>query len=151
MGALVSRIRCAGVGNVMAELKTKANDGDVGAFLASVEDEQRQADARDLCTLMEEVSGEPPVMWGPSIVGFGNERLVYASGREVDWMSIGFSPRKTALTLYLTCDIAQFSTQLENLGTYRTGKGCLYLKRLSDVDRDVLTELVAAALANSGK
>ncbi len=135
----------------MAELKTKANDGDVDAFIASVANEQRRVDAREICDLMEQISGESPVMWGPSIVGFGKDRLVYASGREVDWMSIGFSPRKAALTLYLTCDIAELSTQLENLGTYTTGKGCLYIKKLSDVDRDALAELIEVAYANTGK
>ena len=135
----------------MAELKTKANDGDVDAFIASVTNEQRRVDAREICDLMERISGEPPVMWGPSIVGFGKGRLVYASGREVDWMSIGFSPRKAALTLYLTCDIAELSTQLENLGTYTTGKGCLYIKKLSDVDRNALAELIEVAYANTGR
>lgn len=135
----------------MAELKTKANDGDVDAFIASVTNEQRRVDAREICDLMEQISGESPVMWGPSIVGFGKDRLVYANGREVDWMSVGFSPRKAALTLYLTCDIAELSTQLANLGTYTTGKGCLYIKKLSDVDRDALAELIEVAYANTGK
>lgn len=135
----------------MAELKTKANDGDVEAFLETVADDQRRADALELCALMAKVTGEPPVMWGSAIVGFGHDRLVYASGREVDWMSIGFSPRKAALTLYLTCDIDELAAELADLGKFTHGKGCLYIKKLSDVDRQALGKLLKVAYANSAK
>lgn len=133
----------------MAEIKTKANDGDVEAFLSTVANSQRQRDARELCTLMTQVTGAPPVMWGTAIIGFGHDKLVYASGREVDWMSIGFSPRKAALTLYLTCDIEQLAEPLANLGTYTHGKGCLYIKKLSDVDEQALRTLLEVAYAQS--
>ncbi|MFA7265651.1 MAG: DUF1801 domain-containing protein [Candidatus Nanopelagicales bacterium] len=135
----------------MAELKTKPNRDDVEAFLESVNGEQRRADAKDLCALMTRVTGEPPVMWGPSIVGFGHDHLVYASGRELDWMSIGFSPRKAALTLYLTCDLDRLAEPLAGLGKYTHGKGCLYIKKLADVDQVVLENLIEIAFANSGK
>ena len=135
----------------MAELKTKQNGGDVEAFLDAVDGEQRRADAKELCALMARITGEPPVMWGPSIVGFGKDHLVYASGRELDWMSIGFSPRKAALTLYLTCDLEQLSGPLADLGKYTHGKGCLYIKKLTDVDQAALENLIEIAFANSGK
>ncbi len=134
----------------MAELKTKANDGDVDAFIAAVENPQRQADARELRTLMEKITGEPAVMWGSSIVGFGRTRAVYASGREVDWLAIGFSPRKANLSLYLTCDADRLAEPLEDLGTYTRGKGCIYVKELSDVDAGALNNLIEIGYAMSG-
>jgi len=133
----------------MAELKTKANDGDVDAFVASIENPQRQSDARELRALMEKITGEPAVMWGPSIMGFGHERLVYASGRQVDWMAIGFAPRKANLSLHLTCDAEELAAPLTNLGKYTQGKGCIYIKKLSDVDSDALANLITIAYASS--
>lgn len=127
----------------MAELKTTANDGDVEAFLASISDAARQADARAVCARMARVTGEPPVMWGASIVGFGSRHLVYDSGRELDWMVVGFSPRKAATTLYLPGPVEAYADELGRLGTHTTGKGCLYIKKLSDVDESVLDALVA--------
>jgi hypothetical protein len=126
----------------MAELKTAANDGDVEAFLAGIGDPVRQADARAVCELMSRVTGQPPVMWGGSIVGFGQRHLVYDSGRELDYMVVGFSPRKAATTLYLAGSLEDYADELGRLGTHSTGKGCLYLKKLADVDTAVLDELV---------
>lgn len=134
----------------MAELKTKANDGDVDAFLDAIPDDQRRTDAKQLCALMSSITGHDPVMWGPAIIGFGSSTLTYASGRQVDWMRIGFSPRKASLSLYLTCDIDRLSEQLNSLGRYTTGKGCLYIKRLSDVDTTALHELIEVAYAQAG-
>ena len=131
----------------MAELKTKPGDDDVQAFLDAVADEQRRADAKVVCDLMAEVTGEPPVMWGDSIVGFGSRHLRYATGRELDWMVIGFSPRKASLTLYLMEGYDGYGDQLARLGKFTTGKSCLYIKRLSDVDPDVLRELVTSSVA----
>jgi len=131
----------------MAELKTTAGGGDVQAFLDAVADEQRRADAKVVCDLMAEVTGEPPVMWGDSIVGFGSRHVRYATGREIDWMVIGFSPRKASLTLYLMEGYDGYGDQLARLGKFTTGKSCLYVKRLSDVDPDVLRELVTSSVA----
>lgn len=117
----------------MAEPRTRPGGDDVKAFLDAVPDEQRRVDAKVVCDLMAEVTGEPPVMWGESIVGFGSRHLRYASGREVDWMVIGFSPRKASLTLYLMEGYDGYGDQLGRLGTFTTGKSCLYIKRLSDV------------------
>jgi hypothetical protein len=95
---------------------------------------------------MREVTGERPVMWGPSIVGYGQYRYVYESGREGDWMLVGFSPRKTALTLYIMPGFSRYEELMQRLGKHSTGKSCLYLKKLADVDMTVLRELVGASV-----
>lgn len=139
----------------MAELKTKQNDADVGEFLNGIADAQRREDAETVCRLMEEASGESPKMWGSSIVGFGNYRYKSASGREGDWMMIGFSPRKASLSLYIldSYGLEEHKPLLDRLGKYKTGKGCLYINQLKDVDLDVLRELVDASVKRikSGK
>lgn len=132
----------------MAELKTKAHDASVEAFLDAVADERRRADGRAVLELMREVTGEEPKMWGPSIVGFGTYHYRYASGHEGDSCLTGFSPRKAALTLYVMPGFARFDEILGRLGKFKAGKGCLYLKRLADVDLAVLRELVAASVAH---
>ncbi len=126
----------------MAEAKTKKTPLSVEEFLALVEGAERRADAQAVCALMREVTGVEPVMWGPSIVGFGEYHYVYASGRKGDWPAVGFSPRKSALTLYLSEGFDDNTELLARLGKHTTSKVCLYLKRLSDVDTKVLKELV---------
>jgi hypothetical protein len=126
----------------MTEAKTQANDGDVHAFLDSVHNASKAADARQLLTWMEEASGCPPRMWGTSIVGFGSY-----TGSTGEWMRIGFSPRKRELVAYLMSGFDGTEELLNKLGKHKTGKSCLYIKRLSDVDEDVLKELIAASLA----
>ena len=130
----------------MAELKTSKNDRDVDAFLDSIEDDTRRVDAKAVCALMAESTGAEPAMWGDSIVGFGSRHLVYASGREVDWFTVGFSPRKQNLTLYIMDGFDGYESYLERLGKHSTGKSCLYIKRLSDVDERVLRDLVTASV-----
>jgi len=127
----------------MAELKTKPNDASVEEYLDGVEDEDKRRDCRTLLDLMRDVTGEEPVMWGPSIVGFGRYRYRYDSGREGDWFLTGFSPRKRDLTVYLMAGADRFEDLMARLGKHKTGKSCLYLKRLAEVDLDVLRELVA--------
>ena len=126
----------------MAELKTKVNDANVEAFLHSVENQQRRDDSFAVLDLMRDVLGEEAKMWGKSIVGFGSYTYKYATGRTGDWMLTGFSPRKQALTLYIMAGFDEYSDLMAKLGKYKTGKSCLYLKKLSDVDQDVLKELV---------
>lgn len=116
-------------------------------FIAAVDNEQKREDAEWVMGMMAEVTGEPPVMWGPSIIGFGTYHYVYESGREGDWMVTGFSPRKAALSLYLMSGVEREEALLAKLGKYKTGKSCLYIKRLSDVNTDVLRELVEASVA----
>ena len=128
-----------------AEIKTKVNDASVEGFLDSVTDEQQRSDAFKVLEMMTKITGERPRMWGTSIIGFG-EHLYRspATGREVDWLKIGFSPRKAALTLYVLNQTAKQAKALEKLGKYKTGKGCLYIKRLSDVDNEVLKQVIAS-------
>ena len=126
----------------MAELKTQENDASVPEFLNAVGDERRRADAQRLAGIMQEETGEPPRMWGDSIVGYGHYHYRYASGREGDWMLVAFSPRKTNLTLYIMAGFDGYEELLGRLGKFTTGKSCLYLKRLADVDEAVLRELV---------
>lgn len=134
----------------MAELKTRPNDDNVNEFLETVSDPKRRSDAIALQTLMESVTSEPSQMWGDSIVGFRARRLRYESGHELDWFTVGFSPRKQNLTIYVTGALASFGELLARLGPHSTGKGCLYVKRLEDVDIDVLRELVAASIKQAG-
>jgi hypothetical protein len=126
----------------MAELKTKKTDASVEAFLNKINDEETRRDCFEITKLMKQVTRSDPKMWGSSIIGFGSRRLTYASGRELDWMLIGFSPRKANITLYLTGGLEPQTALLKKLGKYTTGKGCLYIKRLKDVDTKVLKELI---------
>jgi hypothetical protein len=130
----------------MAELKTKANDGSVDAFLNSVEDEQKRKDSFRICEIMEEITGEPGKMWGASIVGFGSYHYKYASGREGDWMLVGFSPRKQNLSLYIMDGASTHDELLTKLGKHKIGKSCLYIKRLSDVDEAVLKTIITKSV-----
>ena len=128
----------------MAENKTKATSASVDDFLDAIPDPQRRADARSLRALMERVSGEPAAMWGPSIVGFGSYHYKYESGREGDFCRIGFAPRAGEFALY--GGFLRSPESLARLGKHKTGKGCLYVKRLADVDEAVLEEMAKAAL-----
>ena len=132
----------------MPELKTKRNRGSVEGFLNSVEDKARRGDARAVLAMMKEVTGERAEMWGTSIVGFGSYRYRYPSGREGEWFLVGFSPRKTSLTLYIMSGFSRSGALLGRLGKHRTGKSCLYINRLSDVDGEVLRTLVAESVAH---
>ena len=126
----------------MSELKTRRHDGDVDAYLDSVENPRRREDARRVLTLMREVTGERPKMWGSSIVGFGSYHYTYASGREGDWPVVGFAPRRQNLVLYIMPGFARYESLLARLGKHRTGKSCLYVNKLDDIDPEVLEELV---------
>jgi len=126
----------------MAELKTKRNKGSVEAFLNSVPDEKKRRDSFTILELMKQVTSQEPEMWGESIVGFGTYHYKYASGREGDWFLTGFSPRKQNLTLYIMAGFDDYDRLLSELGKYSTGKSCLYIKKMEDVDSDVLKELV---------
>lgn len=129
-------------GIAMAELKTKPTDRDVENFLSSIEDDQRKNDCYAVLNIMQEVTGQEAKMWGKSMVGFGSYHYKYDSGREGDWFLTGFSPRKQALTLYIMAGFSQYDTLMEKLGKYKTGKSCLYVKRLDDIDESVLRELI---------
>jgi hypothetical protein len=130
----------------MVELKTKATDASVEAFLEAVEHPTRKADGLELLEIMKDVTQEKPVMWGTSIVGFGTHHYKYASGREVDWFKVGFSPRKRSLTIYLTPGLDDIDDLREELGKHRVGKGCLYINKLLDVDTDVLKKIIKKSI-----
>lgn len=129
----------------MAENRTRPTDSDVESFIDAVDNDRRRADARTVLALMAEVTGEQPAMWGPSMVGFGSVHYRYDSGREGDMFAAGFSPRKTALTVYLSDGFDGREQLLEQLGPHTTGAACLYLKRLDAIDLDVLRALVEAS------
>jgi len=124
------------------ENKTQPTSADVEAFLDGVEHPTRQKDARTLCALMARVTGEPPVMWGKDIVGFGRYHYATEAGREGDWMFLGFSPRKAALSLYFMPGYGAYDEILARLGKHKHGKACVYVNKLADVDMGVLEELV---------
>jgi len=126
----------------MAELKTKATDESVTAFLNKVSDKGRRDDCFAVLEIMKDVTGEEPKMWGPSIVGFGRYHYKYESGREGEWMITGFSPRKGDLTLYIMAGFDAVPDLMKKLGKVKTGKSCLYIKKLEDIDSAVLRQLV---------
>jgi hypothetical protein len=130
----------------MAELKTKATGSSVEAFIDGIANDRRRDECRRLIALMTRVTRAQPVMWGPSIVGFGAYHYRYASGREGDWFLTGFSPRKAALTLYLMGGLERQEALLRRLGKYKAGKGCLYVKSLGDIDVNVLRSLLTATV-----
>lgn len=130
----------------MAEPKTRPTRVSVAKFLNAIEDEQRRRDCKAVARMMREITGTKPVMWGDSMVGYGSYHYKYASGREGDWFLTGFSPRKQALTLYIMAGFASYETLMNKLGKYKTGKSCLYVKKLDDIDRKVLAQLITRSV-----
>jgi hypothetical protein len=133
----------------MADNKTQPTKLSVAAFIDGLTDQNRKADAKALVKLMQGATGEKPTMWGPSIIGFGSRHFQYDSGREGDTPVVGFSPRKAASVLYGVTGFGGSEALLAKLGKHTTGKGCLYLKRLADVDEKVLEEMVVKSVAAS--
>jgi len=130
----------------MAELKTKPNKLSVEKFLKNIPDKKKQEDAFIIMNLMKKITKEEPVMWGPSIVGYGNYHYKYESGREGDWFLTGFSPRKQNLTLYLMSGFKKYDELMKKLGKHKTGGSCLYIKKLEDVDMKILKELITQSV-----
>jgi hypothetical protein len=126
----------------MADNKTKPTNASVTAYLASIENDRRRADAGIVCDMMKEVTGEKPRMWGDSMVGFGTYSYKYASGREGEWFVAGFAPRKANLVLYIMSGFKGHAALMKKLGKHKTGSSCLYINKLDDVDMKVLRELV---------
>lgn len=137
--------------STMAEPKTKATKNSVAAFVKKIPDAQRRADTQAVIALMKDATKHDPVMWGPSIIGFGSYRYEYASGRTGDWMLIGLSPRKQTLVLYIMPGFDDRAGLMKKLGPHKTGKSCLYIKRLSDIDMAVLKKIVTGSLAQMKK
>jgi hypothetical protein len=134
----------------MAENKTKPTKVAPAAFLKRVASEQQRKDSRELIAMMRKITGEPPKMWGPSIIGFGTCHYVYDSGREGDICLTGFSPRKPSLVLYIGAPLKD-TTLMSKLGKYKASGGCLHIRKLDDVDRNVLRRLVTAAVRETRK
>jgi Domain of unknown function (DU1801) len=130
----------------MAENKTKPTEISVSAFVNAIDDESRRSDAKTLVKMMQGATGKKPKMWGAAIIGFGSYHYIYDSGREGDMPLVGFSPRKAATVLYLGLGAGGSEALLAKLGKHTTGKGCLYIKKLADVDQKVLQSLVAKSV-----
>jgi len=135
----------------MAELKTKPTTKSVAKFLAAVSDDARRADCQAIADMMTKVTKAESKMWGTSIVGFGDYHYVYESGRENDWFMVGFSPRKKDISVYLMGGLQHQADLLAKLGRHKTGKGCLYINNLEDIDFTVLTKMVKAAVVKLKK
>ncbi len=135
----------------MAKIKTTRNTKSVTAFLNDVQDETQRKDALTILQMMKRVTGEEPAMWGPGIVGFGSYHYVYESGREGDWPLTGFSPRKQSLTIYIMDGFPKYESFLRKLGKHSTGKSCLYVKRLVDIDMTVLEKLISESILHVKK
>jgi hypothetical protein len=135
----------------MAELKTQKNNASVTAFIKGIEDKQQRADARKVAAMMRAATGSRAKMWGTAIVGFGSYHYKYASGQEGDWPIVGFSPRKQNLSLYIMPGFGKFDALMARLGKHKTGKSCLYIKRLDDVDQKVLEKLIAESVRHMRK
>ena len=131
----------------MAELKTKPNEQSVEAFLNSVEDEKKRQDCLTILEIMKQITKAEPQMWGTSMIGFGTYHYKYESGREGDWFVAGFSPRKQNLTLYIMAGFSRYDELLSKLGKFKTGKSCLYIKKIEDVDLKTLKELIKQSVA----
>ena len=134
-----------------ADLKTKKTSASVSKFLESIEDAKRRDDCRRVLEIMEKATGAEGKMWGSSVVGFGDYHYKYESGRENDWFVTGFSPRKESLTLYFMTGIEPYKSLLGKLGKHKTGKGCLYIKNLADVDMNVLEVLITTSVGDLKK
>jgi hypothetical protein len=132
----------------LAEIKTKPTTANVTDFINNIPDEQKRKDSFVLLEMMKKASGEEPVLWSSSIIGFGNKRYKSATtGREVDWLLIGFSPRKANLSLYVSIGIQEHAAALEKLGKHKTGVGCLYINKLEDIDLEVLKAIIEVSLS----
>lgn len=130
----------------MSELKTKQNEASVNDFINSIAEEQKRKDIDAIKDLMEKATKAKAKMWGPAIIGFGDRLLVYESGRKLDWFVMGFSPRKQNIALYINDAVSNNQDLLKRLGKYKTGKGCIYINKLSEVDLDVLKEIIQKGL-----
>jgi hypothetical protein len=130
----------------MSKNKTQPTAASVTEFINAVENEQKRKDAFEVLEMISAITGEQPVIWGPSLIGFGKYHYKYESGREGDFFIAGFSPRKTALTIYILSGMSKFPNLMAKLGKYKTGKSCLYLKKLDDIDRPVLKELMSESV-----
>jgi len=136
----------------MAEIKTKPTDVRAEDFINTVADEQKRKDSSLLLEMMKKATGEEPKMWGSSLIGFGSMRYKsQATGREVDWFKVGFSPRKANLSIHLAVNLTDHAENLEKLGKHKTGAGCIYINKLADIDQKVLQKMISNAFKGKTK
>ncbi len=135
----------------MAEPKTKPTTACVADFIASVDNPQKRADCKKIAAMMRRATGKRAKMWGPSIIGYGSYHYKYASGQEGDWMITGYSPRKQAITLYIMPGFSNYDALMKKLGKHKTGKSCLYINKLADVDEGVLETLITKSVEHMRK
>ena len=135
----------------MAKLKTNATKAGVQEFLRGIEDEDMRRDSQAIARIMQQATGSAPKLWGPSIVGFGSATYRYPNGREMEWFPVGFSPRRNALTIYLMGGLKPHEAALRKLGKHTTGKGCLYIKKLDDVDAAVFEKLIRECVRQAAR
>jgi len=135
----------------MVELKTKPTNASVKAYIKTVEDDQKRRDCEELLKLMQEITGEKAKMWGDSMVGFGEYHYQYPTGNSGDWFITGFAPRKQALTIYIMNGYSKYDALMKKLGKHKTGKSCLYVKRLDDIDRKTLRTLITRSVKDMSK
>lgn len=135
----------------MAELKTRKNNASVAEFLTGIEDAAQRADCRKISAMMKKATGSRPQMWGTSIVGFGSYSYSNSAGKDFEWMLTGFSPRKQATSVYIMAGFKTFDALMKKLGRYKTGKSCLYIKRLEDVDKGILQKLIDESVKHMRK
>lgn len=130
----------------MAELKTKPTDVAVSDYIEGIENENRKSDCKEISAMMSEITGDEGKMWGASIAGYGSYKYKYASGHEGEWMLTGFSSRKQSLSIYIMSGFKKHNELVKKLGKFKTGKSCLYVNRLDDIDREVLRELITESV-----
>ena len=135
----------------MSDLKTKQNEKSVDEFIKKIEDLEKQKTSWQILEIIKEISGKEPKMWGDSIIGFGKYHYKYATGREGDWMRIAFSPRKQNFSIYIMDGFDNHSELMEKLGKFKTGKSCLYINKLQDIDINILKEIMKESLFNMEK
>lgn len=130
----------------MSDLKTKPNSKDVDTLIANIEKEGKREDSKKILEIMREITGRMPVMWGDSMIGFGSYHYKYDSGREGDWFITGFSPRKQNISIYIMSGFSDYEKLLKQLGKHKTGKSCLYINKLEDIDQDILREMITRSI-----
>lgn len=130
----------------MSELKTKKTEQNANDFINSIEDSKKREDCLVILSLMKDITGAEPVMWGESIIGFGAYHYKYESGREGDWFLTGFSPRKQNITLYIMAGFDRYDSLMQSLGKFKTGKSCIYIKKIEDINMEILKELIQSSV-----
>jgi Domain of unknown function (DU1801) len=135
----------------MSTIKTQPTKDSVSAYINSISDATQKKDCKVLDKMMQEMTGKKPVMWGKTLIGYGEVMMMYSTGKQVKWLCLGFAPRKDSISIYMTCNLDVFEDLLSKLGKYKRGVGCLYIKKLEDANMNVLKQMFKRAIKNAGK